>query len=609
MKKTFLFFFLLTFPFCISIAQTIENEILDWTSTIKVSGNKLIETNTFTIQINSRSGDDAADIVIPYTKKDKITIGDAWIEDMFGNIVRKLKKNEIKSRNAISWFSLYEDDFVKTFQLKHNTYPYKIVYSYQITYSDFYQLFSWRPQYGREQNINRFKFTVEVPRDYPIKYKQKAIGDPQINTGETSVQYVWTGSYKSTKKETEADESEKLPELTVLPLTFKYGEKGSWESWTSFGDWVAALNRDIDVLPPNEQQKIDRLLSGITDKKEKARILYKYLQDYTRYINVRIDVGGFKSYPASYVSINKYGDCKALSNYMKSMLVYAGIPAYYTLINSGYRPETIDKSFPRQAFNHVIVTVPFENDTVFLECTSKNTPFGYVGTFIQDRDAFPVIPGSGRFIQTPGLTPEDVLCKKTVRVDEANSAEIEMVYRGYEYEMMTYYHRNADKDQADKHIRSLLSDISSSIFAWELFASDNNQPEITLKATGKLQNQVKKYGNDMLLPNFPYKLPYFESPEKRTENVRIRVPVFQQDSIYFRLGYNSITRFPEPVDIQTKYGSFTMNYTLTDDNQVLITKELLIKSGIRTLDEYPDFYNFIASIKNADKKNIYLEIK
>ena len=609
MKKRFLLLFIPLLPI-ICFAQNIENEVLDWTIQCKISGNKLIITNTTTIQINSRSGDDDANIVIPYTKKDKISIEDAWIEDMFGNMVRKLNKNEIKTRNAISFFSLYQDDFVKTFQLKHNTYPYKIVYSYQITYSDFFTLFSWNPRYGSQQNINRFKFTVEVPRDYPIKYKQKAIDEPQINNEGTSVQYVWTGSYKSAKKEIEVDESEKLPGITVLPLVFKYGEKGSWESWTSFGDWIVSLSRNTDVLPPTEKQNIDRLLFGITDNKEKARILYKYLQEYTRYINVKIDVGGFKTYPASYVSMNKYGDCKALSNYMKSMLAYAGIPSYYTLIYGNERSENIDKSFPRQAFNHVIVTVPFENDTIFLECTNKNIPFGYVGTFIQDRDALMIIPGESRFIRTPALTPEDVLCKRTVRIDGANNAEIEMTCRGDEYEEMNYFHRETDKERTDRFIRTyLLSDISSTVYAWEIFGSEKEQPEITLKATAGLQSAIKKYGTNWILPNFPYDLPGFEPPEKRTENVRISAPIFRQDSIYYDLNNNSIARLPEPVDIQTKYGYYLLKYKLTDDNHILITKELLIKPGIRTIEEYPDFYHFIASIKNTEKKNIYLEIK
>jgi hypothetical protein len=609
MRRNLFFVILLILPLYSCFAQDTENEILNWTSRNRISGNKLIRTDTIVLQINSRSGDYDADIVLPYTNKDNLSIGDAWIEDKYGNVVRKLNKNEIKTRNAISGFSLYEDNFIKTFQLKYNIYPYKIVYSFQITYSDFFILFSWNPQYGRQLNINRFKISVEVPPNYPVKYRQRAVNEPQINKGETAVQYVWTGSYKSAKKEIEAGESERQPEITVLPLMFKYGEKGSWESWTSFGDWIVTLNRNMDVLPPNEKQNIDRLLSGITDKREKIRILYNYLQKYTHYINVKIDIGGLKSYPASYVSSNKYGDCKALSNYMKSMLAYAGIPAYYTLIYGGYRSENIDKSFPNQVFNHIIVTVPLDNDTIFLECTDKNIPCGYVGTFIQDRDAFMIIPGGSRFIKTPALTCDNVLSKRVIRIDEANNAEIEMVCRGEEYEKINYLFREDDKEQTDKYVQTrILSDISSNVVAWKISESKNEQPEITLKANARLQNPVKKYGNNWVLPNFSHELPAFEIPEKRTEEVRIHFPIFLQDSIYYKLGVDSQFRLPDSVAIHTKYGSYTIKYKMTDDNNMLITKEMLIQSGKYTLDEYADFYNFISNIKNTEKKNIYVEI-
>ena len=608
MSKKLFFLFLFSLPLFSCFAQGGESEILNWISHNKITGSKLTETDTVTMQINTRSGDDDAGIDIPYTKKDKLSIGDAWIEDMQGNIVRKLNKNEIKDRSAISGFSLYEDNFVKSFQLKHNVYPYKIVFSYQIIYSDFWWLFLWRPRYGKQQNINQFKFTVDVPKNYPIKYRQKATGEPQINDGKASVQYIWTGSYKALKKETQADVSGKLPEIKVLPLTFKYGEKGSWENWASFGDWVALLNRGMDVLPPSEKQKIDKLLAGVTEKKEKTRILYKYLQDYTRYVDVKIDVGGMKTYPASYVCDNKYGDCKALSNYMKSMLAYAGIPAYYTLISAGGRNEDIDESFPYQAFNHVIVTVPLENDTLFLECTSKNIPFGYLGTATQNRNAFMIIPGGGsRFIHTPALTDEEVLCERTIRINEINNAEIEMTCRGSDYEDMINIYR--ETELMDKYVRTdLLSDISSNIYKWGLSASANGKPEITLKATGKLQNPIKKYGNNLALPNFSFDLPTFETPEKRTQNVKIFFPVFRKDSIYYKLNNSSITRLPDPVDIRTKQDYYRINYKLTEDNTLLITKELLIEPGIRTIEEYTDFYNFITNIRSIEKKNIYLEI-
>lgn len=76
---------------------------------------------------------------------------------------------------------------------------------------------------------------------------------------------------------------------------------------------------------------------------------------------------------------------KILSNYTIALLKEAGIKGYYTIIRAGRNARPIQPNFPSNQFNHVIVSVPNGKDTLWLECTSQTNPFGYQGTFTEDR--------------------------------------------------------------------------------------------------------------------------------------------------------------------------------------------------------------------------------
>src|SRR6185312_13501516 len=139
----------------------------------------------------------------------------------------------------------------------------------------------------------------------------------------------------------------------------------------------------------------------------KARFLYNYLQKNVRYVSVQLGIGGYKPFPASFVDEKKYGDCKALSNYMLTLLKTVGIPSYCAVINAGTNAEPADPDFVNDPFNHIILCVPFKNDTTWLECTSATSPFGKLGSFTENRKALLVTEDGGKLVNTPRSTMQD----------------------------------------------------------------------------------------------------------------------------------------------------------------------------------------------------------
>ncbi len=99
--------------------------------------------------------------------------------------------------------------------------------------------------------------------------------------------------------------------------------------------------------------------------------LYNYLQQNSHYVGIQLGIGGWQTYDAIYVATKKYGDCKALSNFMISLLKEAGIKAHAVVIEAGEDQKDFDKDFAHDPFDHVICCVPLDKDTIWLECTES----------------------------------------------------------------------------------------------------------------------------------------------------------------------------------------------------------------------------------------------
>lgn len=179
---------------CFSAANAQPCQIIEYNVSCSVEGPKLTEEKQVVLQINNREGEQFSSVTINYSKNDKLSNIEGGILDRHGNLVRKLKSGEITTSSAISNISLYEDDFIKKFDLKYNSFPYRIFYSYRITYGDFIEIANWTPFLNPEISCEKATLKVSVPQGYPIRYNQQGL-ELSIDTLEKTIDYKWTGTY------------------------------------------------------------------------------------------------------------------------------------------------------------------------------------------------------------------------------------------------------------------------------------------------------------------------------------------------------------------------------------------------------------------------------
>jgi hypothetical protein len=595
------------------LSQNNDAEVIRYASFCEAGVNRLTQTDSITIQINNRIGDKYAEISLPYSKNEKISDLDAWIENMDGTLVRVLKRSEIVDKSAISDMSLYEDTYNKCFELKHNIYPYRIVYTYKTTFRNFISLTWWSPIIYSEIPTRSAKLRVTISKNMPFyKYVNNISGGYHIDSTENNIILQWNASYtKPLKPEIFSQPDKFKPFVIVAPLYFQYGVDGSTKDWESFGNWQYRLIKDLDILPDGEKIQIATLINGIEDKSEIIKILYHYLQDHTRYINVSIGIGGLKPYPASYVAQNKYGDCKALTNYMKAMLSFAGIESFYTVVYASEQPSALIKSYAGPQFNHVVLGVPLKNDTIWLENTLNTNPFSYMGTFTQNREALWVNKNQSKLVRIPALRKQDdmVSYKLVFDLDVSGKtkATMNVSFKGRDFEIFNQLHSGYNDNEKDKIIRDYMPFDNYEVLNCNLIKIHRDTARIELNATLNLNKYLKPLSNEYYLSIYPSRIPAFSQPAYRILPVVLPYPVCNSDSLIYNLpsGYELKTKL-DPIFIKTLFGKFEMALKAINGKFYLI-KKFELYAGTYSTEQYSDFCAFLQSVKDAEKKKIIIK--
>ena len=200
------------------------------------------------------------------------------------------------------------------------------------------------------------------------------------------------------------------------------GYQGSTETWESFGKYIALLNSGRDEVTPVLGGILDEITSGVTGELDKVNIVYRYLQENFRYVSIQLGIGGWQTFSCGYVDTNKFGDCKALSNYMKSCLGYLGIDSYYTIINATAHISYPEDYFTNK-FNHAILYVPGVDK--WYECTSKNNPPGYLGVRNSNKEVLSIIDGKGVRQRTPAWSHEESIEDEKIKIVLSENGDAE----------------------------------------------------------------------------------------------------------------------------------------------------------------------------------------
>jgi hypothetical protein len=568
----------------------------------------LVTRTVLLIQINSREGEKAAEFQLYYSPGFKLNKLTAWIQDTTGHVIRKLEKSQIKDRSAFTYGTFYSDYMIRSFELKHNHFPYQIHVEYCHETDHFLQIANWSPVYEPDAPTIHATLTIEIPVNYPVRILRQKIGLPVIDTVDKTIRYRWTCQYlQLIKQETwQPPYNDLHPFVLIVPGEFEYGIRGSFASWESFGDYIDNLMEGLDILPASEISRVKSIASGITDTMELIRKVYHYLQDNTRYLSVSIDIGGIRPYPASFVAQNKYGDCKALALYMQSLLKVSGIHSCFTLVSSTYLPDKIDPGFPAQQFNHAILCVPYRSDTIWLDCTNKIFPAGYTSGSIQGRPALVVSRGKSKLVNIPPLNFKDVEVTHTYLCKVIDSVTTEITvhskYRGPWFEKVLHYTENEDLNSRKKYARELIPYDNFELMNYSFFRSSKEDQSINFYAQVKVKDDIKTSDDRVVFAPPAVDLPVFEKISAREYPVVLPYPLWYHDTLIVMVPDGMTVKSTPSVELTCETGSYTVSTSL-DHNNLVYVRDIRLRRGMYASEQYPALYNWTGAIRAFERQN------
>lgn len=568
------------------------------------------------ITIFNDKGKKFASEVVGYNKLSKVKDINGTVYDADGKQIKRLKNSEIYDQSAFDGFSLYSDSRLKVLDLAQGSYPYTVEFEYEVDLKYLFYIPSFAVVPEEKIAVQKASYSLQYADGLAPRYKvfNTDVKPESSKTEEGLNALTWKfENVKPIKFEPHGPlRSETIAAITAAPSQFEYDDySGTMNSWDEFGQWITTLNKGRNILPEATKEKVKQLTSSLKTPEEKIKALYEFMQNKTRYVSIQLGIGGYQPFEASVVDQTGYGDCKALSNYMVSMLETIGIKSHYALILAGENSGKMSTDFPSSQFNHAIVAVPNGADTVWLECTSQTNPFGYQGSFTGDRKALLITENGAKIVNTIRYPAEQNTQFRSADIHLTNTgdavAKVKTTYSGLQYENdnLNFVIDNKFDDQK-KWLQENTHIPSFNISSFSMVNKKDRIPSAIVNVEYDLRRFATVSGKRIFLtPNLMNKNTYIpEKIEARKTPVVRRTAFIDHDTIRYHLPEGIYPEFlPEPVKIKNAFGEYEATFTV-DQGSLLYVRKLRMNKGEFPAASYNELIEFYRSISKADNTKI-----
>jgi hypothetical protein len=633
MKFKGLFLFIFIFSFHTIFSQDLSLSIFTIPDSLTKNANSVIRFDETNIELESQRkmivqikkavtvlnelGDDESKITVHYDKNRKIKSLKAIAFNSFGKEIKKISKKDFKDYAAADGISLFNDGRIKYYRHIPISYPYTIYYEYEIETPNTAFINRWYPFDSYNQSIQKSTYNINFPNDLKIKSSEKKFRDFNIirNASDTNYSFEINNSPAIKYEQYCPSYQEIMPSAMFAGNKFHLeGYDGMANDWKEFGKWMYSnlIATRMD-LPQNTKIKIKNLVKNVNDSIDKAKIVYDFVQNKTRYISVQVGIGGWMPMLASDVDKLSYGDCKALTNYTKALMDEVGVESYYTAVYGGRTKRSMENDVVSVQGNHAFLYIPSKEKDYWLECTSQTVPFGYQGTFTDDRDVLVIKPEGGEIkhtnIQNEKNSFQHTIAKYKINDNGSIEGKVEVNSAGIQYDNHYELEKKPERE-INKYYKSNYWSYINNLNI-ENYNFINNRDSVIFKenVTIEARDYATFSGDRMLITVNAFNR--VSSVPKRYRNRKLPLKIARGfiDSDEFEISLPEaykIEALADSITIENKFGAYKFSIEKVSDKKLKYFRTFLLKKGLHPKEDYKAYRNFRKQIAKYDKTKVVL---
>lgn len=414
-------------------------------------------------------------------------------------------------------------------------------------------------------------YTVTVPNDITIKYivKNDSKGIFKFTVDKKRKETIYTWTAKNVKGDDSYGNAPDfryfVPHIIVYIASYQ-GANGPQNFLSSAEDlykWNYSFTKELNTSQDEALKKIvDSLIAGKTSETDKAKQIYRWVQQHIKYVAFENGLEGFRPRQAAEVCSKRYGDCKDMSSIITQMLRMAGIKAYYTWIGTRSLPYYYSEVPLPMVDNHMIAAANINNEWVFLDGTDPHAKYGMPPSSIQDKDAMIAISDNEfKIIRVPVTAAAKSLAVDSTIISftpDGIKGNTSVNYSGYFGEDIYNTLLYRDEKETKDFVKSRMTKASNK-FILGNYVINKTSPEennINISADFEIPGYGKKIGNEYYINLNLEKL--FENRLVDTAKRKVAI----ENEFQFVVKLYTILRLPEGYNVTYQPKDFSFENDL-----------------------------------------------